>query len=426
MTKLTFNNVDMRGEIPVLKSDLEILKIDNLITGNKLGSNASQALFTALIESDPGFTALLNTTMSKQLRAMRDASAGGENVPIIDKDSDGNFVLKNIPKMSFSPMTSNPDDCCVVGGDLQVCQDDTILKSLCIEKCETGMERMIGDVTRTNTNSIVYAAYKQMLIGGGVPKASLPTLAQFEQLSLIAQFILLNMLTFMNGLLEAERNGNIIKRFSGLAQVYANPDVVSIDGGQGVIESFQEVLCRMNVAPSRFFAGGFFLVSRFAMSAVQKAVVKNKDGNYPDGWSVTETTETVNGYSVPTKNYSFNGLPLIMSELVYVDAETFTGDIYLVPPTVGIYSGVPLDMSPQFILNEWERKDSPFVHFDEQSKAYPDCWTSCDRLTNFGAVVSTEVNGLLKITNLDAPCDASAYKGFEGLININSYAPYIA
>lgn len=426
MPKLKFNNIKMDGDVPVLMSNMDILKIDNYITGGKLGTNASQSLFTALIESDAGFEALMNTPLTRQLRAMRDAAAGGENVPIIEQNSEGQFVLKNIPKMSFTAMTSNPDDCCVVGGDLQVCQDDTVLKPICIEKCESGMARMIEDTTHTSTNSIVFAAYKQMLVGGGVPKASLPTLEQFEQLSLIAQFILLNMLTFINGLLEVERNGNIIKRFSGLAQVYANPDVLSIDAGQGLIESFIEVFCRMNVIGAKYFAGGFFIASRIAYSAIEKAIVKNKEGNYPNGWTVTDVTETVNGYSIPKKKYAFNGLPIIMSELVYVDESTLSGDIYLVPPTVGLYSGVPLDMSPQFILREWDKKDSAFVHFNEESQAYPDCWSACDRLTNFGAVVSTEVNGLLKITNVGAPCKAETYQGIEGLININSYAPYIA
>lgn len=426
MSKLTFNNIEMKSEIPVVKSNTESLSIDNLITGGKLGTNVSQSLFTALIESDPGFEALLNTQMSRTLRAMRDASAGGEIVPIMGKDNDGNFVLKNIPKLSYTPMTSNPDDCCVVGGDLQVCQDDTILKPICIERCESGMARMVENTTHTSSNSIVYAAYKQMMVGGGIPKASLPTLEQFEQLTLIAQFVLLNMLTFLNGLLEVERNGNIIKRFSGLAQVYANPDVLSIDGGQGVLGAFNEALCRMNVMGRKFYAGGFFLVSRIAFSAIQKAIVKNKEGNYPVGWTVAESTETINGYATPTKKYTFNGLPLIESDLVYVDTEKLSGDVYLVPPTVGVYSGVPLDMSPQFILREWDKKDSPFVHFDESSASYPDCWSSCDRLTNFGAVVSTEVNALLKITALDAPCKVEVYQGFEGLFNIDSYAPFIA
>lgn len=422
----TINNLEQRNGVTLVKSGAEALSIDNLIVGGKLGNNLAKALFTSIIESDAGFAALLNTPLSKQLKAMRDASLGGENVPIYGENAAGERTLKNIPKMSFSAMTANPDDCCVIAGDLQVCQDETVLKAICIEKCEKELDRMIASVSHASTTSAVYAAYKQMLVGAGIPKSSLPTLAQFEQLSLIGQFITLNMLTFLNGLLEVEQNGNIIKRFSGLAQVFANADVLPISGGNGVLTAFDQALCRMNIIGSEFFAGGFFLASRTAFTAIQREVVPKRDGSYPAGWTVTETTEMVNGYSMPKKNYYFNGLPVIESRLVYIDPDTLDGDIYLVPPTVGVFSGVPLDMPAQFILKEWEDPKSPFVHFDETSTAYPDCWTSCNRLTNFGAVVSTEVNALLKITGVSSGCDAEMYKGIEGLINVNSYAPYIA
>jgi len=129
---------------------------------------------------------------------------------------------------------------------------------------------------------------------------------------------------------------------------------------------------------------------------------------------------------MPYKQYFFNGIPVIPSRLVYVDDELLQGDIYLVPPTVGVFSMVPLDMSPEFIMGEWEKKTSAFVHWDENAQAYPDCWTACTRLTNAGAIVSTEANNLLVITGLDSGCEAEAYQGIEGLINISSYAPYIA
>ncbi|EGP4894209.1 hypothetical protein FI615_001696 [Enterococcus faecium] len=416
-------DVQMVDGLPTVKSTSPALDVQNLITGPKLGSNASQALFTALLESDEGFRMLMNTAMSQQLRALRN---GSEGVLLYDTDKDNNRVLVNIPKMSFSPMTSEADSCCVVAGDLQVCQDGTILKSLCLEKCENELDRMIGTVSHTNRNSIVYAAYKEMLKGAGVAKSALPTLEEFELLSLLAQFNLLNMLTFLNGMLEVERNGNIIKRFNGLTQIYAQPDVLAIDGGSGVLAAFNEALCRMNVLGSKYFAGGFFMASRTAYAAIQKAVVKDKAGNYPNGWIVTETTETVNGYSMPVKKYVFNGLPVVLSELLYVDTETMNGDIYLVPPTVGIFSGMPLDADGKFFAKEYNNPKSAFVHFDKQSEQFPTCWTACDRLTNFGAVVSTEVNALLKITNVSPTCDMKSYQGIEGLINPNSYAPYIA
>lgn len=422
----TYTNVVHENGATVVKSDLDALSIDNLIVGGKLGNNLAQAIFTSIIESDAGFEALLNTPLSRQLKAMRDASVAGELVPIYGEDADGNRTLKDIPKMSFSAMTSNPDDCCVIAGDLQVCQDETILKAICIEKCEKELDRMIASVSGASSTSAVYAAYKQMLIGAGIPKKSLPTLAEFEQLSLIGQFITLNMLTFINGLLSIEQNGNIVKRFSGLAQVYARPDVLAISGAAGVIEAFDQVLCRLNIIGSANFAGGFFLASRTAFTAIQQEVTKKRDGEYPTGWTVTETTETINGFSMPKKNYWFNGLPIIESTLVYIDPDTLDGDIYLVPPSVGVFSGIPLDMPADFILREWEDPKSPFIHFDESATDYPDCWTACDRITNFGAVVSTEANALLKITGISAGCEPGMYKGVEGMININSYAPFIA
>ena len=126
-----YNNITETNGATVVQSGLEALSIDNLIVGGKLGNNLAQALFTSIIESDAGFAALLNTPLSRQLKAMRDASIGGENVPIYGEDADGNLTLKNIPRMSFSAMTSEPDDCCVIAGDLQVCQDETILKAIC-------------------------------------------------------------------------------------------------------------------------------------------------------------------------------------------------------------------------------------------------------------------------------------------------------
>lgn len=421
-----FSNTRVDNGVTVIPSDVRELSIDNLIVGGKLGNNLAQALFTSIIESDEGFAALMNTPMSRQLKAMRDASVAGENLPIYGRNKDGDLTLTNIPKMSFSAMTAQPDDCCVIAGDLQVCKDETVLKAICIEKCEKEIDKMVAAVSGANSTGAVFAAYKQMLIGAGIPKKALPTLEEFEQLSLIGQFIVLNMLTFINGLLTVEQNGNIIRRFSGLAQVYANADVLTIAGNVGIIEAFDQALCRMNVVGFDYFSGGFFLTSRTAFTAIQKEIVPKRDGNYPSGWTVTTTTETVNGTTIPTKKYFFNGCPVIPSRLVYVDETTLEGDIYFVPPTVGVFSGIPLDMPASFILQEWEKKTSPFVHYSEASKAYPDCWTSCDRLTNFGAVVSTEVNALIKITGVSSGCDAEMYQGVEGIININSYAPYIA
>lgn len=422
----TIVDMDNKDFAVKAQSGLAELSIDNLIVGGKLGNNLAQSIFTQVIESDAGFAALLNTPLSRQLKAMRDASLGGEMMPIYSKNTQGQFTLKNIPKMSFSAMTANPDECCVIAGNLQVCQDETVLKEICIEKCESELERMVAGVSGASTTGAVFAAYKQMLVGAGIPKSGLPTLAEFEQLSLIGQFITLNMLTFINGLLTVEQNGNIIRRFSGLAQIYANADVMSISGANGVIEAFDQALCRMNVFGIDNFAGGFWLASRTAFSAIQKEIVKKRDGNYPSGWDVVDPTRSSNGYTVAAKDYFFMGLPVIMSAMVYVDTTTLQGDVYFVPPTVGVFSGAPLDMPAQFILDEWNKKTSPFVHFNETSNAYPTCWTSCDRLTNFGAVVSTEANALIKITGISSGCDHKVYKGIEGLININSYAPYIA
>lgn len=422
-----YNNIEVKNGIATVQSGLDALKIDDLIVGGKLGNNLAQALFTQIIESDEGFKALLNTPLSQSLRAMRDATQGGENVPIYGRDADGNLTLQNIPKMSFSAMTSNPDDCCVIAGDLQVCQDATILKELCIEKCEKGIDKMAEAIGVAGSNSAVYAAYKQMMIGQGIPKSALPTLAEFEQLSLIGQFVTLNMLTFINGMLEVEQNGNIIKRFNGLAQVFAQPDVLTIDGSNGIEEAFDEIFCRLNVLGGLSqFAGGFFLASTFAYSAIQKVIVQNRNGNYPTGWSVVEGTTNVNGYDIPSNKYYFYGLPIIPSRLVYVDTDTLEGDIYLVSPNVGVFSAVPLDMPASFLLNEWEKRDSPFVHWSEESQAYPDCWTACERLTNMGAVVNTDTNSILKITSIASPCQAGSYQGIEGLLNVNAYAPYIA
>lgn len=421
----TYKNLSRVDDIPAVKSGLEALEINDLLVGGLLGNNLAQAMFTNLIEYDEGFKFLLNTPMSKMLRAMRDATNNGENTPIWNRDDEDNLVLENIPKMSFSPMTSNPDDCCVIAGDLQVCKDATILKALCIEKCQSGIDRMAAAIGVAGKNSVVYAAYTQMLKAEGINKSSLPTIEQFEQLSLIAQFIVLNMLTFINGMLEVEQNGNIIKRFNGLAQVMSQPDVFTVDGGSGVIAAFDELLCRIDIIGATNFVGAAFIASRPAMSKIKREIVPKRDGNYPAGWDVVSTNQTINGQTVPSKKYFFNGIPIIQSELVYIDTETMQGDIYLVSPNTGIFSAIPLDMPASFLMQEWDKAHSPFVHWSEDSVEYPDCWTNCVSLTNFGAVVNTDVNGLAVITGLDSGCDAEVYKGLEGLFNINSYAPFV-
>ncbi len=363
----TYKNLSQVDDIPAVKSGLEALEINDLLVGGLLGNNLAQAMFTNLIEYDEGFKFLLNTPMSKMLRAMRDATNNGENTPIWNRDDEGNLVLENIPKMSFSPMTSNPDDCCVIAGDLQVCKDATILKALCIEKCQSGIDRMAAAIGVAGKNSVVYAAYTQMLKAEGINKSALPTIEQFEQLSLIAQFIVLNMLTFINGMLEVEQNGNIIKRFNGLAQVMSQPDVFTVDGGSGVIAAFDELLCRIDIVGATNFVGAAFIASRPAMSKIKREIVPKRDGNYPAGWDVVSTNQTINGQTVPSKKYFFNGIPIIQSELVYIDTETMQGDIYLVSPNTGIFSAIPLDMPASFLMQEWDKANSPFVHWSEDS-----------------------------------------------------------
>lgn len=419
-------DVEMKQGTPTLSSDNPILAVDSLIGGGLLGNNLAQSMFTALIEYDEGFNFLLNTQMSRQLKAMRDASNAGDNVPIFAYDKDKNLILENIPKMSFSPMTAEADSCCVIAGDLQVCKDATVLKELCLEKCKKGIDIMAESIGVAGSNSAVYAAYKQMLLGSGVPKKALPTIEEFEQLGLIAQFVVLNMLTFLNGLLTTEQNGNIVKRFSGLAQVYTNPDIYTIDGSVGILDTFKEVSVRTHAIGKRYFRDAFYLADKIAYSAINTEVQKKADGSYPTGWSVRSEQRTSHDGTTYTDNvYYYEDNRVVESELVYVDETELTGNILLVPQTVGIFSAVPLDMNARFIFNEFSKPKSAFVHFEDGKVDYPDCWSACTSLTNMGAVVSTEANLLLAITNIKSSFTSKVLKGIEGLINVNSYAPFI-
>ncbi len=414
----------MEQGIPVIGSDSPQLKVNNALWGTAMGNNHDQAVFTRLIQSDPAFEALLKTPKSVMLRGVRRSFQNG-SVNIFDKDNDGNWVLEKAPKMSMSPMKANPDDCCVVAGDLQVCKDNVILKPLCLEKCWEGMERMInGEATPAN-NSIVFQAYLGMLENSGVPKKAYPTIEEFEQMSLISQFILLNMLTFLNGVLEVEQNGNIIRRFNGLAEIYANPDVYSIDGSQGILEAFQDALCRMNIVGRGRFNRGFFIADNIGFGAIESEIVKKTDGTYPNGWTVTQQSITKDGYTYSEPVYSFLGIRIVKSELLYVDEEDMTGHIYYIPESMGIFSGIPLDMPAKFILDEWNKPNSAYIHWDHAKKNYPDCWSDCVSITNFGAVVNENVNDLLAITNIKSRCEVKAYKGLEGMINVNSVAPFV-
>ncbi|AXH73414.1 MAG: hypothetical protein [Caudoviricetes sp.] len=416
----------MKNGIATIQSNDPRLVVDNLLEGGLLGNNLAQSMFTALIEYDEGFTFLLNTRMSRDLRAMRDASLAGDNVPIFRQDSEtGKLYLENIPKMSFSPMTAEEDSCCVVAGDLQVCKDSTELKMFCLKKCKQGIAVMAEQIGVAGSNSAVYSAYKQILLNSGIPKKALPTLEEFEQLSLIAQFVVLNMLTFLNGLLDTEQNGNIVKRFSGLSQVYTNPDVYTIDGSLGVLNSFKEASVRMHAVGKRHFRDAFFLADRVGFSAIRSEIVKKADGNYPTGWYVRTEERIRDGFTYYEDVYYFEDIRIVESELAYIDSTSLDGNIHLVPRTVGIFSAVPLDMNAKFIYNEFNNSNSAFVHFEEGSENFPDCWSACTSLTNMGAVVSTESNLLLSITNIKSEFTPKVLNGIEGLINVNSYAPFI-
>lgn len=414
-----YQDVKIEQGVPVIGSNSPQLNVNDMLLGSALGNNYDQAIFTRLIQSDPAFEALLNTEKSKMLRGLRKAGETG-TVNIFDKDEEGNYVLEKAPKMSMAPMTAEPDDCCVVAGDLQVCKESVILKPLCLEKCWDGMERMMNTATAGN-NSIVYQAYLGLLEGSGVPKKAYPTIEEFEQMSLISQFILLNILTFLNGVLEVEQNGNIIRRFNGLAEVYANPDVYTIDGSQGILEAFQDAVCRMNIVGRGRFNRGFFMADHIAFGAIESEIVRKTDGTYPAGWNVSQQSVTKDGTTYAEDVYTFLGIRIIKSDLLYVDEEELTGNIYYIPESMGIFSGIPLDMPAQFILDEWNKIDSPYIHWDRSKKAYPNCWSDCVSITNFGAVV----NDLIAITNIKSRCDIKAYKGVEGMINIDALAPFV-
>lgn len=379
------------------------------------------AIFTRIIRSDRAFEALLNTEMSRMLRAMRDAGA------ISYEDDKGAIKLTNIPKLSLSPMTAKPDECCVTPGDLQVCKNGALLKSLCLEKCENGQESMMHDLTKAapTKNNLVYQAYLQLLKDSGVAQKTYPTIEEFEQLSLIAQFILLNILTFLNGMLSVERNGNIIRRFSGVAEIYANPDVYTVEGGSDLLSAFKEVACRMNVIGRGRFNKGFWLADSIAYSAIEAQVQPKTDGRYPAGWAVVQRTVTEGNNTYVENEYQFQGVRIIKSDLMYIDETDFAGNMYYIPETMGVFSAVPLDMPASFIQQEWEKAHSPFIHWDEGKTAAPDCWQSCVSLNNTGGVVATESNDLISITGINSGCEAKVFKGLEGLINVNSLAPYI-
>lgn len=415
---------EIKNGVATVMSDNPILEVTNLFGPRIAGNNEAQSFFTSLIENDEGFNMLMNTAMSRQLRALRDGATNGNAINIAEK-VDGKFYLKNIPKMSFSPMTSDPDECCVVPGELQLCADKTELKMLCIEKCKTELEGLVDEMTGIQRNSIAYVAYQQMMINSGYPKADLPTIEQFEQLSLIAQFIALNMLTFLNGVLDVEQNGNIIKRFNGLAQVYAEPDIYTIDGSVGILEAFKEANARVRALGKSNFIGGFYLADRVAYAAVVEEVQEKPNGKYPSGWNVVTETKVRDGISYQDNSYYYDGFKIVESELLYIDTDTMDGNIQFIPQTVGLISGIPLDMPGSFIKQEYDKPKSTFVHWDKENVAFPDCWTDCNRIVNAGAVVRTESNQLIAITNIKSSYMPKVLSGIEGMININSYAPYI-
>ena len=306
----------------------------------------------------PLATWLLNTSFARYLRQR---STDAENfsrstVPGVIREME-------IPGTVWTLQPENSaDECCWTMPDFAKCDSDVPLYGLCLKDCDNIYEdlfyRRLGITNRQSLDGIARTGESMKEVNRRIQR-------------LWMAFYTAN--TIVLGTTDA--SDNITKPFHGLIEVLENEAVMSIYGSN-ILGAFDSLGCRLDVLGGN---GYIFATNPIIYNAIKAVVKPDRNGVYPDGWSV-------NGDEL-----YFHGIGFIRDAMVPVDLDKATGEVWMLAgDSVGAFLATTLMPETSFIIED---------DFTEETKANG-CGTLCTYMYNFGAVANNNAQRLALITDI--------------------------
>lgn len=344
-------------------------------------TGAGAEVKTMLMNRFPLFTWLNGTQLSQAVRSR----IGDNGLCMMHQDENGKWVIE-VPRTVWTlPAQSTENECCWQPFDFAKCAGNVPVNLLCLKDCTPLLDSFIG---RSLT---VPTGLQDIASEGETMEAIRHRVARLSMAFLTAYTAILGV---------DNTYTDILKPFHGLLAVMENPAIVSIQGA-AILSAFDSVACRLALLGDR---GQFvFAVNPVVYESIKAEIRPGQFGELPIGWRYAGD------------ELEFSGIRFIRDNLVPVDLESGTGEVWvLASDAVGINLATDLMPSDDFVKTAETLGTAPV----------DGCGQDCRYYYNFGAAFANNANRIMKIVNIpiSGAC-AAAITDLGGLIMPNTLIP---
>lgn len=311
---------------------------------------------------------------------------------VLKKASNGDFIIEGLNWGMVMPDFSddNGDSCCFTSEfTFEVTGHATPVRYLCYKDCRSRLDYLMEDKIHFKQGDLINR-FQQL---GWSYSQARDFMAWYIFAYIVERHIVQGMLNY---------SGQGLRPFAGVAEMMSSPAVTPIDAGGSVIGAFRQVDCFISVLDDDSANYAIF-GHKLTINGIKAAIQKDRDGNYPEGWSK-------DGNSI-----SFRGIPFYASRWIPYDLEkTMTGELYIIDLNkVEAVTQYDLFVPQSSVYNR--REEDPNV---------AGCEVLCTKYENFGAVVTNSPISHILVANvpLDATCPATVFTRIQNLLT--SHSPY--
>lgn len=337
---------------------------------------SSTQLRNALELDHPFLTWLLSTPLSNRVDSMMFNS-----LSMPHKDTNGDWVIM-LPATAYTtPPEDTGEACCWVPIEIGFCNDYAPLRLLCLKDCYPILDSLINQRRKAGGSDLT----SYFMNPGETVKAARRRMARLTMAYLTALNVLLGSLTSSTG---------VLKPFHGFVDLIENPAVITIDG-TNILAAFDSLRCRLDVLTEGSWA---VTMHPLIYNAIVSAMVPDRWGRYPAGWTVNGTSVTWN-----------NNVRFIPDKAIPLSLADGVGEIWGANGNyVGAWLATNLQPTDDYIRTTFTSNDVPA----------DGCGVECEYMYNYGTTFNTNPNYLFRIINvpLSRQCTGSALQGLDDII----------
>lgn len=215
---------------------------------------------------------------------------------------------------------TDPDDgngCCFVPFEFQACKQKAVVRQLCIRDCQSLLDEMMLKNIRFTRNDLINQFQRENETYNDAMTRFVQWSFAFRTQRVIAQ-----------GLLKGDAPG--LRPFHGVAQIMSDPATTPIKAGD-ILGGFAQAGCVLTALSQGNNGNYAIFVHPLGVEAIKTRVVKNTNGEYPEGWE-KGSFGNYHGYNVEVK---FKGIPIVADPYVPIDyVKTNTFEAYIIDTSI--------------------------------------------------------------------------------------------